>query len=210
MKRMRQLLAVTMIGGATLWACSALAAPSGMPAQLDRTQEAPSRSVVLGEGKVRQLRWRILAFGRDGPGGGPNVCFLEENLLFGGFSRGVECGQPAPPGDDSLFTQFSASFDRTPGEKVGVTSAGLAFSRDVRRVEVRLNSGRSLSRRTRLLNEAQSQRSGLAPFRFLVFGLSANVCLSKIVGFDSAGAVLFRQSRRCEGQEPPTEVEASS
>lgn len=160
-------------------------------------------AVVLGQGKTRQLSWRISAV-QSKQGGSRKPCLVEQIRIFGGYSQGAECGPPAPPSDNALFTQFSATFDRADGQRVGATSLGFAFSLDVRRVSFDLVPGPSQIRRTRLLTSAQAEKTKLAPFRYLAFGVAREVCVEGITGFDQAGAKIFEQRQSCKKK--PTHV----
>lgn len=172
------------------------------------TASASPTPVVLGEGKTRQLQWRISAV-RIGQGSPKRPCLIEQNLISGGYSQGVECGVPAPPGEDPLLTQFSASFDRRPGGKmVGATSMGLVFATDVERVSLDLVPGPGQTRRTRLLNSTQARKSGLAPFRYLAFGVARDACLERVTGFNSAGEQILNMQRPCAAGGPSIEAES--
>ena len=193
----KRLTALVLILAAVSCVGSALAA-EGPHTEAERgstSADKALRAVVLGEGKVRRLSWRISAYWRKG-GSSERPCVVEQNLISGGYAQGVECGAPAPEGDDALFTQFSASFEQRPGgPKVGATSMGLLFAEDVVKVRLDLRPGPSQTRKTRLLNTKQANKSGLEPFRYLALGVARDVCVARIVGFDADGVQILDQPR---------------
>jgi hypothetical protein len=83
-------LAFGLICVASSCVSSALAAEepkAGAPIPF-ASARAASKVVVLGEGRVRQLSWRISAY-RNRGGSSKRPCVLEQNLISGGYSQGV-------------------------------------------------------------------------------------------------------------------------
>ena len=193
----KRLAALVLILAAVSCVSSALAAeaPRTEAERASTSAAKAPRAVVLGEGKVRQLSWRISAYRRKN-GSPERPCVIEQNLISGGYAQGVECGPPAPKGEDALFTQFSASFEQGPGgPKVGATSMALLFAEDIVKVRLDLRPGPSQTRKTRLLNTKQANKSGLDPFRYLALGVARDVCVARIVGFDADGVQVLDQPR---------------
>jgi hypothetical protein len=148
---------------------------------------------VLGEGVIHGRRWGIYVFRGAGRHGSERPCvqLITARRVPGGAAvstAGAECGALAPPGSPTV-TQ--ANFN-----SVGGSIIGLVAGSNVASVTLTLSPAPSKTVRTRALNQRQAKKAHVKQFHYFALALSRTVCIERMTGSDSLGAVVFDSPAR--------------
>jgi hypothetical protein len=75
----------------------------------------------------------------------------------------------------------------------------MTFASNVTKVNIEVEPGRSITRKTEYLSESQSKKAHIARFRYVAFAVLRDVCVKHITGVDRLGEVLIN----ADGNECP-------
>ena len=157
---------------------------------LASSSKSPKR-ILLDEGARPGYQWGMLAYRDKGVEGGKRPCLL--TVIYFRSSWGLTesddtvCG-PLPRGGPPVMLPYSFGS----GEKK-VTIFALAFERRVASIRVDLGDGGVRKMHLKVLNERQSQNSGLRPFRFGTFSVRGPSCLTEVSGYTETGREIYRE-----------------
>ncbi len=152
---------------------------------------------TLATAKLRNgTRWGVFA-SRLGSGAlsRRNPCVSVARITKSGrYGNANRCGSPVPSTEssDPVYVGISGSGQNKPGGPVvGETVMGMSFSESVRRVQLKLTDGSTMTKYTRLLNDKQQVKTHLEGFRYIAIGVQRDVCVLSVAAFDANGVQVF-------------------
>jgi hypothetical protein len=160
-------------------------------------KDAPgARHTALREGNFRGTLWGAYA-SRVGtsPHSEVSPCItLATITYFGLYSDAVNCGSISAQSDADtvpIYDVHGSTESGPRGRSISSLFFAMLLPTDVRKVEVGLEPGGPIVKRTQLLSPAQENEAKVAQFRFVVFAKRHDACVKRITGFTSSGAATF-------------------